>query len=146
MAGFWCLTEVVLLYFPSHQRNAGPHSCSVSRTASPAFAIRIQFPSHISLLAMEFPTLCGFKRKTQRRSNKFLFGHKWILEVPAGLTELESDQAPKEGKMSGVYKHRKNKSPELCGRSVNGMVPCLCWQDRGCRVVLVACLNPVIFT
>lgn len=71
----WCLSEAVLLYFPSHQRNAGPDSCSVSRTASPAIAIRIPFPSHVSLLAMEFPTMCGFRRQPQSQANKCLFGH-----------------------------------------------------------------------
>lgn len=67
-----------------------------------------------------------------------MFGHNWMLEVPADLTQPESDQAPKEGRMSDMYKHRKNKSPVLCGRSVNGTVPCLCWQDGGCRVMLFA--------
>lgn len=51
----WCLTEAVLLPFPSHRRNAGPDSCSVSRAASPASAIRIPFPSHVSLLARGIP-------------------------------------------------------------------------------------------
>lgn len=77
-----------------------------------------------------------------------MFGQNWMLEVPADLTKPESHQAPKEGRMSNVYKHGVNKSPGLCVKcNWNGSLFVLARPRMLCHAGCVfARENTVIFT